>query len=67
MNADEMKGKFEQAKGAVKQKAGELTDDPVLHDEGVADQAEGELREGAGRVRRKVGEAVEEVGERIKR
>ncbi len=66
MNTDEMKGKFQQVKGAVKEKAGEMTGDPVLQEEGRDEQAEGEVREGVGKVKRKVGEAVEEVGKRIK-
>ena len=66
-NKDEMAGKVEQFKGKVKQTVGNATDDPKLHDEGVADEAGGELREGFGTAKRKVGEAVKNLGNRIKR
>lgn len=67
MNQDEFKGKVQTVKGKAKQAAGNLTGDPDLHDEGVADEADGEAREAYGRTKRKVGEAVENVGKAIKR
>jgi uncharacterized protein YjbJ (UPF0337 family) len=66
-NKDEVAGKVEQFKGKVKQTVGNATDDPELHDEGVADEASGEVREGFGTVKRKVGEAVKDLGNAIKR
>jgi uncharacterized protein YjbJ (UPF0337 family) len=66
-NKDEIAGKVSQIKGKVKQAVGNATDDPQLHDEGVADEAGGELREGFGTAKRKVGEAVKDLGNRIKR
>ena len=66
-NNDEIKGKFDQVKGKVKQGIGDATGDPELHDEGVADQASGEIQEGFGTVRRKVGEAVKDLGDQIKK
>ena len=56
MNRDELDGKAQQLKGKLKQAAGDLTDDPNLHDEGVADEAAGDVQEGFGRGRRKVHE-----------
>ena len=38
MNKDELKGKFDQAKGRIKQGAGDLADNERLHDEGAAGQ-----------------------------
>jgi uncharacterized protein YjbJ (UPF0337 family) len=67
MNRDELKGKTETAKGRIKQAVGDLTNDPALHDEGVADEAAGQARDAFGRAKRKVGEAVEDVGKTIKR
>jgi uncharacterized protein YjbJ (UPF0337 family) len=67
MNRDELEGKGEQLKGKIKQAAGDLTGNPDLHDEGVADEAAGDVQEGFGKVRRKVGEAVEELGSKVKR
>ena len=41
MNRDEIDGKVEALKGKAKQAAGDLTDDPDLHGEGVADEGGG--------------------------
>jgi uncharacterized protein YjbJ (UPF0337 family) len=67
MNRDEVKGKTEAFKGKVKQGVGDLTNDPNLHDEGVADEASGKAQEAFGRTKRKIGEAVKEVGNAIKK
>jgi uncharacterized protein YjbJ (UPF0337 family) len=66
-NKDEVKGKFDQAKGQVKESAGKAFNNPDLESEGQADQAGGNIREGFGTARRKVGEAIEDVGDSIKR
>jgi uncharacterized protein YjbJ (UPF0337 family) len=67
MNRDELEGKSEALKGRAKQAVGHLTDDPELHDEGMADELRGEAKDDVGRARRKVGEAIEDIGEQIKR
>jgi uncharacterized protein YjbJ (UPF0337 family) len=67
MNHDEIEGNARVIKGKVKQATGDLTDDPELHDEGVADEVGGEAQDTLGRVRRKVGDAVKEVGSAIKK
>lgn len=64
-NKDEVEGKWEQAKGWVKDKAGEVTNDPELEAEGEAQNAAGKGREGWGKVKRGVGDAVDAVGEAI--
>jgi len=64
-NKDEIKGKFDQAKGDLKETAGRALNDRDLESEGTADRAGGELREGFGTARRKVGEAVEDIGDAI--
>jgi len=66
MNKDEMEGKWEKAKGYVKDKAGEVTNDPDVEAEGEAQQAAGEVQDKFGQARRKAGAAVEETGEKIK-
>jgi uncharacterized protein YjbJ (UPF0337 family) len=63
MNRDEIKGKAEKAKGYVKDKAGEILNDPDLEAEGEIERAEGTLREGYGRAKRKVQEGIEDVAE----
>ena len=49
MNRDELEGKAEALKGHIKQAAGDLTNDPDLHDEGVADEAAGKAQDAVGR------------------
>jgi len=64
-NEDEVKGKFDQAKGSVKETVGRVTNDRDLETEGQADKAGGDLREGFGTARRKVGETIEDIGDSI--
>ena len=59
-NKDEMKGKFKQAKGEVKEKYGQATKDPELIRESQDDKTEGEVQEKLGTARRKVGDAISE-------
>jgi uncharacterized protein YjbJ (UPF0337 family) len=66
-NEDEVKGKLDQASGAIKDKVGEATGDRDLEERGEAQRAGGNLREGFGTARRKVGDAIEDVGDAIKR
>jgi len=66
-NKDELEGKKDQAKGAVKKGVGRALDDPKLQDEGEADRAGGHVQEKFGKARRKVGEAVEDIGDKIAR
>lgn len=64
-NKDEMEGKIEQAKGWVKDKAGEVTNNPELEAEGEADRAAGKTQEGWGKVKRGVGDAIDDIGDAI--
>ncbi len=66
-NSDEIEGKFDQAKGAVKDKLGEATGDRDLEAEGEADRAGGNIQEGFGKAKRKIGEAIEDIGDKISR
>ena len=66
-NEDEVKGKFDQAKGSVKETVGRATNDRDLETEGQADKAGGDIREGFGTARRKVGEAIEDIGDTIRK
>ena len=66
-NRDEVEGKFDQAKGAVKENVGKALNDRDLEAEGGADRAGGNIQEGFGTAKRKVGEAVEDIGDAIKR
>jgi uncharacterized protein YjbJ (UPF0337 family) len=65
MDRDEIKGKAEKAKGYVKDKTGELINDPELEAEGEVEHAEGSLREGFGKAKRKVKEGIEEIADEV--
>ena len=64
-NDDEVKGKFEQAKGTVKDKVGEWTGDTDLEAEGEAQHVAGESQETWGKFKRGVSDAVDSVGDAI--
>ena len=66
-NKDELEGKWDQAKGSVKENIGRATNNPDLETEGAADRAGGNVQEGFGKARRKVGETIEDIGDEIKR
>jgi uncharacterized protein YjbJ (UPF0337 family) len=66
-NRDELEGKFDQAKGTVKETVGRAVDDRELEDEGNSDRTAGKVQEGFGKVRRKVGDAIEDIGEAIRK
>jgi len=62
-----MEGKYEQAKGSVKEGFGRLTGDEEMEAEGTADKLKGNVQEGWGGAKRKVGDTLEDVGDAIKR
>ena len=64
-NSDEVEGKFDQAKGSVKETVGRVVNDRDLESEGRSDKTGGKVQEGFGTARRKVGEAIEDVGDAI--
>jgi len=61
MNRDEIKGKAQKAKGYVKDKTGEIFNDPQLEAEGEVERAAGTGREGFGRAKRSVQEGIEDI------
>ena len=64
-NNDQVEGKWEQVKGTVKEKVGEVTGDGSLEAEGEVQQAEGETQETWGKYKSGVGDAVDAVGDAI--
>jgi len=64
-NKDELEGKWEQVKGTVKDKVGEITNDRDLEAEGEVQNAEGETQETWGKLKRGVGETIDAVGDAI--
>lgn len=65
-NKDEIEGKFDQAKGAVKENVGRAVDDDEMESEGAADRAGGKIQEGFGTAKRKVGDAISDIGDKIR-
>jgi uncharacterized protein YjbJ (UPF0337 family) len=65
-NKDEVEGKFDQAKGAVKENVGRAINDREMESEGAADRAGGNVQEGFGTAKRKVGDAVKDIGDKIR-
>jgi len=47
---DQVKGKFHEVKGAVKQKAGQVTNNPDLEAEGQAEKLTGKVQKKIGQV-----------------
>ncbi|MEP7341088.1 MAG: CsbD family protein [Acidobacteriota bacterium] len=64
-NKDEVKGKGKQITGAIKDKVGEMTNNPRLEAEGEAEHSEGIVQQKVGKGRRKIGEVVEKAGKVI--
>jgi len=65
-NKDEMEGKFDQAKGKVKETTGRAINDRDLEDKGIADRAKGNAQETYGKAKRQVGDAVKDLGDKIR-
>ena len=54
MDKLELKGKWNQVKGKLKEKYGDLTDDDLTYEEGKEDQLVGKLQEKLGKTRDEV-------------
>ena len=65
MNRDEMQGKAERAKGYIKDKAGEILNDPDLEAEGEVERGKGTLREGFGKAKEGVSDAARNVKNKV--
>ena len=52
---DQTEGMFHKAKGRVKEVAGELSDNPKLEAEGIAEKMAGKVQEKIGQVKKVVG------------
>jgi uncharacterized protein YjbJ (UPF0337 family) len=66
MNRDQIEGKAKKAKGAVKEKTGELLGDRELESEGTSERGTGRARELYGKAREAVGQAVKDLGKKVK-
>jgi uncharacterized protein YjbJ (UPF0337 family) len=63
MEKEEIQGKVDKAKGYVKEKVGQATDNPDLEAEGAADRAKGAVRETYGEVKDKAKKIAEDISE----
>ena len=60
MDKNRVEGSFDQAKGKVKETAGDLTGDDKLKGEGIADQITGKIKNAFGGVKDKIRETLKE-------
>ena len=58
-------GKFDQVKGDVKKKAGEVVDDQNLKDKGDADKGEGKAKETVEKAKDKATDAIDKVKDKF--
>jgi uncharacterized protein YjbJ (UPF0337 family) len=58
-------GKFDDAKGRVKQAAGDLADDQSLKNEGTADRTSGALKDKVGDAKDKIGDAIDAIKDKV--
>jgi len=63
MDKDRIEGKVDKAKGWVKDKTGEIINDPDLEARGEAERAKGEIKEGVGKAKDKARDVVDEATE----
>ena len=64
-NKDEAQGKWEQVKGTVKEKVGEVTGNQQTEAEGESQKAEGQTQETWGKLKHGVSDTVDAVGDAI--
>lgn len=65
MNKDRIEGKAKEMKGAVKDAAGRLIDDPKLQAEGKADKLEGKIQNTYGKARDAASEALDKASRNV--
>ena len=63
MDKDRIEGKADKAKGYVKEKAGQILNDPDLEAEGQIDQAKGEMKDAFGKAKDKARDIAKKVTE----
>ncbi len=52
---DRLKGKAHEVKGAIKETAGRITNDPDLEDEGTVEKVGGKIQQGVGKIEKALG------------
>ena len=66
-NKDEIEGKFNKAKGTVKENIGHAVGNRSMENDGAADRRKGDVQETVGTARRKVGDAVKDLGDALRK
>lgn len=66
-NKDEVKGKYEETVGTVKEKVGHLTGDKEMEDQGADQRDAGEAQHQVAKIKRKVGEVIEDIGSFVRK
>jgi uncharacterized protein YjbJ (UPF0337 family) len=66
-NRDEVKGKYEETVGAVKEKVGHVIENKEMERQGAAERDAGDVHHQVGKIKRKVGDAVEDVGKFVRK
>jgi uncharacterized protein YjbJ (UPF0337 family) len=61
MNNDQVKGRVDQAKGAIKEGTGKALDDRDLEAEGTVDKASGKTQATYGDAKEKVKDAIDKI------
>jgi uncharacterized protein YjbJ (UPF0337 family) len=61
MNKDQVKGRVEEAKGAVKEQTGKVIGNPDLEAEGTVDKATGKVQNNYGYAKEKVKDAIDKI------
>lgn len=59
MNEDQFKGKWNQAKGKLKQQYADLTDDDLTYAEGKSDELLGRLQEKTGKTKEQLKDQID--------
>ena len=61
MNSTELKGKWNELKGTLKQKYAELTDDDLLFEEGKEDEVYGRIQQRIGSTKEEIKKMISEL------
>jgi len=61
MNTDELKGRWNEVKGKLKQKYGELTDDDLTLEEGKEDELFGKIQQKIGKTKEEIKQWIDEL------
>jgi len=59
-NKEQAEGRYDRARGRVKEAAGDLTGDNELKAEGMADRAKGTIKESVGNVKKAINNATDD-------